>query len=154
MLQEIPENVICWNEDFETIYYLVQNQYPCHCKPHNGTYHMYTSPVISVKVPRIVSSLLWSKIFYCHILLNITSIVIFRKHLNMHLFDLAFPPINQISIAPISLAMPGSVAQQPNQCSTAKLMKQFHSINRPSGVPVSKRERPSQGDVSWDVSGR
>ena len=45
--------------------------------------------------------------------------------------------INQISIAPISLAKSGSVAQQPNLCSTAKLKKAFHNINGPSGVPVS-----------------
>ena len=32
----------------------------------------------------------------------------------------------------------GSVVQQPNQCSTAKSMKQFHGINRLLGVPVSQ----------------
>ena len=37
--------------------------------------------------------------------------------------------INQISIAPISPAKPGSVARQPNQCSTVKLKKQFRSID-------------------------
>ena len=52
--------------------------------------------------------------------------------------------INQTSIAPISPAKPGSVAQQPNQCSTAKSKKQFHNINRPLGMPVSMEERPSQ----------
>ena len=41
--------------------------------------------------------------------------------------------INQASISPISPAKPGSVAQQPNQCSTAKLRKQFRNINRPLG---------------------
>ena len=45
--------------------------------------------------------------------------------------------INQTSIAPTSPAKPGSVAQQPNQCSTAKSRKQFRSINRPWGVTVS-----------------
>ena len=48
--------------------------------------------------------------------------------------------INQISIAPISPAKPGSVARQPNQCSTAKSRKQFRYINRPWGVTVSMRE--------------
>ena len=37
--------------------------------------------------------------------------------------------INQTSIAPISQAESGSVARQPNQCSTAKLRKLFR--NRP-----------------------
>ena len=32
--------------------------------------------------------------------------------------------INQTSIAPISPAKPGSVARQPNQCSTAKSREQ------------------------------
>ena len=53
---------------------------------------------------------------------------------------------------PISLAEAGSVVQQLNQCSTAKSMKQFCSINGPSGVLVSKGKRPSQRDVSRDVS--
>ena len=39
--------------------------------------------------------------------------------------------IIQTSIAPISPAKPGSVAWQPNQCSTAKSRKQFRNINRP-----------------------
>ena len=60
--------------------------------------------------------------------------------------------IKQISIAPISMAKPGSVPQQSNQCSTAKLMKQFHDINGLSGVLLSMGERPSQRDVSPDVS--
>ena len=55
--------------------------------------------------------------------------------------------INQISIAPISPAKPGSVARQRNQCPTANSRKQFHNINRPSGMPVSMRERWSQRDV-------
>ena len=45
--------------------------------------------------------------------------------------------INQTSITPISPVKPGSVARQPNQCSTAKSRKQFRNINRPWGVPVS-----------------
>ena len=40
--------------------------------------------------------------------------------------------INQISIALISPAMPGSVARQPHQCLTMKSM-QLRSINGPSG---------------------
>ena len=62
--------------------------------------------------------------------------------------------INQTSIAPISPAKPGSVARQPNQYSTAKSRKQLRSINRPWGMPVSMRGRPSQRDVSSDVSER
>ena len=49
--------------------------------------------------------------------------------------------INQISKAPKYPAEPGSVARQPNRCSTAKSKKRFCNINRPS-------ERPSQRDVS------
>ena len=60
--------------------------------------------------------------------------------------------INQTSIAPISPAKPGSVAQQLNQCSTLKSRKQFGNINRPWGMLVSMGERPSQRDVSSDVS--
>ena len=45
--------------------------------------------------------------------------------------------INQTSIAPISPAKSGSVVRQPNQCWTAKSRKQFHNVNRPSGMPVS-----------------
>ena len=45
--------------------------------------------------------------------------------------------INQ-SIAAISPTKPGSVAQQPNQCSVAKPMKHFHGINRLSVVRVSR----------------
>ena len=60
--------------------------------------------------------------------------------------------INQSSIAPISPAKPGSVARQPNQCSTAKSRKQFRNINRPWGVTVSMGERPNQRDVSSDIS--
>ena len=37
--------------------------------------------------------------------------------------------------------------RQPNQRSTAKSMKQFHNINRPSGVLVFMRDRTSQRDV-------
>ena len=36
--------------------------------------------------------------------------------------------INQTSIAPISPTKPGSMAWQPNQCSTAKSRKQFRNI--------------------------
>ena len=45
--------------------------------------------------------------------------------------------INQTYIAPISPAKPGSVARQPDQCSTAKSMKLFRNINRPWGVTLS-----------------
>ena len=45
--------------------------------------------------------------------------------------------INRTFIAPISPAKPGSVARQPNQCSTAKLRKQVRNINRPWAVTVS-----------------
>ena len=55
---------------------------------------------------------------------------------------------NQISIAPISPAKPGSVVRQPNWCSIAKSKKQFRSINRLLGVPVSMRERERQREVS------
>ena len=60
--------------------------------------------------------------------------------------------INQTSIAPISPAKPGSVARQPNQCSTAKSRKPFRNINGPWGVTLSMGERPSQRDVSSYVS--
>ena len=60
--------------------------------------------------------------------------------------------INQLSMEPISPKKPGSVARQPNQCSTAKPRKQFCNINRPSGMPVSMWERPSQRYVPSDVS--
>ena len=60
--------------------------------------------------------------------------------------------MNQTSIVPISPVKPGSVAQQPNQCSTAKSRKQFRNINRPWGVAVSMGKRPNQRDVSWDIS--
>ena len=56
--------------------------------------------------------------------------------------------INQISLAPVSLVWPGSMAWHPNQCSTAKLMKQIHNINRSLGMPVSMGERPGQKDMS------
>ena len=56
--------------------------------------------------------------------------------------------INQLSKAPISLTKPGSVARQPNGCSTAKSMKQFRNIDRSSGMLVSLRERPSERDVT------
>ena len=59
-------------------------------------------------------------------------------------FNSIYQSINQISIAPITPAKPGSVAQQPNQCSTAKLKKQLCNINRPSGMLVSMGDRPSQ----------
>ena len=39
-------------------------------------------------------------------------------------------------------------------CVTAKSMKQLRNINRPLGVLVSMAERPSQRNVSWDVSCR
>ena len=42
----------------------------------------------------------------------------------------AYQSINQTSIVSISQAKPGSVAPQPNQCSTAKSRKQFRNINR------------------------
>ena len=40
----------------------------------------------------------------------------------------------------------------PNQCSTAKSMKQFHNVNRSSSMPLSMRDRPGQKDMSWDNS--
>ena len=60
--------------------------------------------------------------------------------------------IHQSFIAPISSAKPGSVAQQPNQCSTAESRKQLHTINRQSSMLVSMGERPSERDVSSKVS--
>ena len=45
--------------------------------------------------------------------------------------------INQTSVAPISPAKPGSLGRQPNQCSTAKSIKQFRNINRPWGGGVT-----------------
>ena len=60
--------------------------------------------------------------------------------------------INQTTIAPISPAKTGSVAVQPNQCSTAKSRKQFYNINRQRAVTVSMGERPNQRDVSSDIS--
>ena len=51
-------------------------------------------------------------------------------------------------------ARPGSVVRQVNHCAIAKLMKHFNGINRLPGVPVSKGDRPSQRDVSSDVSWR
>ena len=74
--------------------------------------------------------------------------------------------INQSSLVLISPVKPGSVAGQPNQCSTAK-SKQFRNINRainvPSGVLMSMGERPIHianfkadmltclKQVSWDI---
>ena len=52
--------------------------------------------------------------------------------------------INQISIAPITPAWPGSVVQQPDQCSNAKSLKSFRNINMQLGTPVSMGKRPSQ----------
>ena len=49
-----------------------------------------------------------------------------------------YQSINHISIASISRAKPGLVVRQPNRCPTAKLMKQFHNSNGPSGVLVSR----------------
>ena len=60
--------------------------------------------------------------------------------------------INPISIEPIFPANPGSAVPRLNQCATAKSMKQFHNINGPSSEQVSMGERPSQRDVSSDVS--
>ena len=57
----------------------------------------------------------------------------------------------ETATAPISPEKPGSVARQPNRCSTTKSRKQFHSINGPSGMPVSMGERPNQRDVSSNV---
>ena len=59
------------------------------------------------------------------------------KKVNWLLLDSINKSINQISIAPISLAKPASVVRQSNQCSTAKLKKQFRNINRPWGMLVS-----------------
>ena len=65
-----------------------------------------------------------------------------------------YQSIKQTSIAPISPAKPGSMARRPNQCSTAKSRKQFFNINRPWGLMVAMGERPSQRDVSSDISER
>ena len=70
----------------------------------------------------------------------------------MHSFGMTFQSINQTSIAPISPVKPGSLAQQPNQFSTAKSRKQFRDMNRPWGVTVSVGKRPNQRDVSSDIS--
>ena len=59
---------------------------------------------------------------------------------------------DQMSIAPTAPAKQGSVARQPNQCSSGKLKKQFRNISRPLGAPVSKGEGPSPRDVSLDIS--
>ena len=69
-------------------------------------------------------------------------------------FGISNQSINQTSIAPISPAKPGSVARQPNQCSTAKSRKQFRNVNKPWRVMVSMGERPNQRDVSSDISWR
>ena len=63
-----------------------------------------------------------------------------------------YQSINQTSLAPISLAKPGSVERQPNQCSTAKSRKQFRNINRPWGVTVSMGERPNQRDLNTTMT--
>ena len=63
-----------------------------------------------------------------------------------------YQSINQTSITPISPAKPGSVARQPNQCSTAKSRKQFRNIDRPWAMTVSIGEKPNQRDVSSDIS--
>ena len=55
-------------------------------------------------------------------------------------------------MTPISQAKPGSAVRQPNLCSVAKSMEQFSNIKGLSGVPECKGERPSQRDVSSDVS--
>ena len=75
--------------------------------------------------------------------------IIYMVHVFLFLDQLS---INGTSIVPIFLAKPGSVAQQPHQCSTAKSRKQLRNINRPSGMLVSMGERPNQRDVSSDVS--
>ena len=54
-------------------------------------------------------------------------------------------------IVPISPVKLGSVGRQPHQCSIAKFMKQY-GIDGLSGVSLSREERPSQRDVSSDVS--
>ena len=59
--------------------------------------------------------------------------------------------INQITIAPIYPAEPGTVAQQPDRCSNTKLLRLFRNINRPLGPPVSKAGRPSRKVMFWDV---
>ena len=62
-----------------------------------------------------------------------------------------YQSINQTSIAPISPTKSGSVAPQPDQCSSAKSMKLFCNINRRSGARCLRRRgggrRPSQKDV-------
>ena len=48
----------------------------------------------------------------------------------------------------ISPAEPGSLARQPNRCSTAKSIKQLRNINGPSVVPVSiGRKAKSKGCI-------
>ena len=77
---------------------------------------------------------------------------VFRGQICKQSLHSSYQSINQISIAPISPAKPGSVARQPNQCSTANSRKQFCNMNEPKGMTVSMGERPSQRDVSSDVS--
>ena len=75
-----------------------------------------------------------------------------KKWTNFKIEMSANQSIKQTSTAPISPGKPGSVARQPNPCSTAKSRKQLHHINGPWGVIVSMGERPNQRDVSSDIS--
>ena len=64
-------------------------------------------------------------------------------YLTLHYSEnVIYKSINQISIAPISPAKPGSVVQQLNQSSAVNWKKQFRYINEPSGMPVSMKQRP------------
>ena len=73
--------------------------------------------------------------------------IIFGMWRDIHCYQ----SINQTSVAPISPVKPGSVARQPNQCSTAKSRKQFRNINRSWEVTVFMGKRPNQRDVSSDI---
>ena len=60
--------------------------------------------------------------------------------------------INQIPIAPISLTKQAQCHNSRIGAKKSKLMTQFRNTNGPSCMPVSVGERPSQRDVSSDVS--
>ena len=59
----------------------------------------------------------WDGRILCGTSRSLWPFMVTKSIINISLFNQS---INQTSIAPISLAKPGSVAQQPNQCSTAK----------------------------------
>ena len=81
-----------------------------------------------------------------------TSVWVGREYEPVNHANLQNQSINTNSIVPISPAKSGSAMWQPNQCSATKLRKQFRNINRPSGMPVSMGEWPSQRDMSSNVS--